>query len=348
MPSSLSPAKQRIGTAVLAATLLLVATSSRADDFFAGKTITLMAHTAPGGGYDTYLRLLARHMGHFIPGHPALIVTNKPGGGGLLALNHAGNIAPRDGTFMTLVQQAILLHEPLGRPGLQISLRQLNWIGNLSQSNNLVVTWHTSPVMTIEDAKVREATLGASGTGSTAAQLPAFINAILGTRFKLVLGYDGGTSIQLAMQRGEVEGRGANTWSSYKATTPNEVRDGKYNLLIQVGLRKEPDLPNVPLLTDLSRGDVQKEPISRFVSLAMSVSRPLAAPPNVPADRVAILRRAFDATMKDPAFLAEAGKLNAEIDPMNGQDVQDAVDEILSTPKDVIDRIKAALGQHKR
>jgi tripartite-type tricarboxylate transporter receptor subunit TctC len=334
--------------ALTSAALLLTAAPSRSDDFFAGKTITLMAHTAPGGGYDTYLRLLARHMGHFIPGQPTLIVTNKPGGGGLLALNHAGNLAPRDGTFMTLVQQAILLHEPLGRPGLQVSLSQLNWIGNLSQSNNLVVTWNTSPVRTIEDAKIREATLGASGTGSTAAQLPMFINAILGTRFRVVLGYDGGTSIQLAMQRGEVEGRGANTWSSYKATTPNEVRDGKYHLLIQVGLRKEPDLPNVPLLTELSRGDAQKEAISRFVSLAMSVSRPLAAPPNVPVDRIAILRRAFEATMKDPAFLAEAGKLNAEIDPMDGQEVQDAVAEILSTPKNVIARIQAALGSHKR
>lgn len=348
MQLSLSQAKPSVGLVALTAVLLLIATPSRADDFFAGKTITLMAHTAPGGGYDTYLRLLSRHMGRFIAGQPTLIVTNKPGAGGLLALNHAGNLAPRDGTFMTLVQQAILLHEPMGAPGLQVSLRQLNWIGNLSQSNNLVVTWHTSPVKTIEDAKVREATLGASGTGSTAAQLPVFINAILGTRFKVVLGYDGGTSIQLAMQRGEVEGRGANTWSSYKATTPNEVRDGKYNLLIQVGLRKEPDLPNVPLLTELSRGDPQKEPIARFVSLAMTVSRPLAAPPNVSADRVAILRKAFDATMKDAAFLTEADKLGAEIDPMNGREVQDAVGEILSTPKDVIARIQAALGQHKR
>ena len=348
MHLSMFQAKRNIGIAALMVALLLTATPSRADDFFAGKTITLMAHTAPGGGYDTYLRLLARHMGRFISGQPSLIVTNKPGAGGLLAVNHAGNLAPRDGTFMTLVQQAILLHEPMGAPGLQVSLKQLNWIGNLSQSNNLIVTWHTSPVKTIEEAKVREATLGASGTGSTAAQLPVFVNAILGTRFKVVLGYDGGTSIQLAMQRGEMEGRGANTWSSYKATTPNEVRDGKYNFLIQVGLRKEPDLPNVPLLTDLSRGDKLKEPIARFVSLAMTVSRPLAAPPNVPADRIAILRKAFDATMKDAAFLAEAEKLGAEIDPMDGQQVQDAVAEILSTPKDVIARIQAALGSQKR
>ena len=345
--SILLQAKRCIRLSALA-TAVLTATPLRADEFFAGKTITLMAHTAPGGGYDTYLRLLARHMGRFIPGNPALIVTNKPGAGGLLALNHAGNLAPRDGTFMTLVQQAILLHEPMGAPGLQTSLKQLNWIGNLSQSNNLVVTWHTSPVKTIEDAMVREATLGASGTGSTAAQLPAFINAILGTRFKIILGYDGGTSIQIAMQRGEMEGRGANTWSSYKATTPNEVRDGKYNYLIQVGLRKEVELPNVPLLSDLTRGDILKEPISRFVSLALTVSRPLAAPPNVPADRIAILRKAFDATMKDAAFLAEAEKLGAEIDPMEGQQVQDAVAEILSTPKDVIARIQAALGPQKR
>ena len=285
---------------VISTAISLVAHASvSADEFFAGKTVTMMTHTAPGGGYDTYLRLLARHMGRYIPGNPTFIVTNKPGAGGLLAVNYAGSIAPRDGTFLTLVQQALLLHEPMGAPGLQTSLNAFNWIGNLSQSNNLVVTWETSPVKTIEDAKSHETSVGASGSGSTAAQLPAYLNVLLGTRFKVVLGYDGGPSINLAMQRGEMEGRGANTWSSYKATNPTEIKEGKFNLLVQVGLRKEPDLPNVPLLTDLVKGDTQKEQVARFVSLALSVSRPLAAPPAVSPDRVAILRRAFDAAMKD-------------------------------------------------
>jgi len=343
---NLGPMLARVGVAVAAMAILTA--GARSDDFFAGKTITMMAHTAPGGGYDTYLRLLSRHMGRYIPGNPALIVTNKPGAGGLTAFNYAGSIAPRDGTFMTLVQQALLLHQPMGAPGMQVSLNALNWIGNLSQSNNLLVTWYTSPVKTIEDAKRRETSIGASGAGSTAAQLPAVLNALLGTRFKVVLGYDGGTSIQLAMQRGEMEGRGANTWASYKATTPNEVRERKYHYLVQVGLRKEPDLPDVPLLTDLVKGDTGKEQAARFLSLALSISRPLAAPPAVPAERVALLRRAFDATMKDKDFLAEAQKLGAETDPMDGEQVQAAIAEILSTPKDVIAHIQAALAPASR
>lgn len=329
----------------IAAALFLVPLSpAKAQDFFAGKTISMSTHTGPGGGYDTYLRLLARHMGRHIPGKPNLVVVNQPGAGGLTALNHAGRVAPQDGTWLTLVSQGLLMHEATGAPGLQVSLKDFKWLGNLSQSNNVTATWHSSSARTVEDAKTREVVVGATGAGSISTQVPAILNALLGTRFKTIAGYEGGAQMNLAMQRGEIEGRGTNTWASYKATMPKEVKEGKLHILLQIGLRKEPDLPSVPLLVELTRGDPQKEAVAKFVSLTLAIARPVAAPPGVPDERIAILRRAFEATMKDADFLAESEKLGAEIDPMTGEEVQHAVREILTTPKDVIERTQAALG----
>ena len=306
-----------------------------------------MCHTAPGGGYDAYVRLLARYLGKFLPGTPAIIVVNKPGAGGYVAANYAATVAPRDGTLLLLMQQSTLIDEPMGQSQMPVSLRNFNWIGNLSQSNNLLVTWRTSPVKTIGDARKQELPIGASGPNSTAAQIPAFLNAILGTRFKVVLGYEGGAAINLAMARGEVEGRGSGTWATYKSTSATDLREGNLNLLVQIGLRKEPELPDVPLLADLVRGDAIKEQVARFVSLGLSISRPLAAPPGVPPDRVDLLRRAFDGIMKDSQFLDEANKLSLEIDPMTGEEVQAGISQILATPPDVIEVIRSAMAAPK-
>ena len=333
-----------IHAAVVAVCAVAPAQSLRAQDFYAGKTITMMVHTTPGGGYDTYMRLLARHLGSHIPGNPDIVVVNKPGAGGLLAANYAGKIASRDGTFVAMMQEALLLDQALGAPGLQTSLRDFSWIGNLSQSNNVIGTFASSPVKTLADAQMREATIGASGSGGTAAQVPAIINALVGTRFKVVLGYGGGAAISLAMEPGEVDGRGASTWATYQTTSAAQIRAGQFNVLVQIGLRSEPDLPAVPLLADLVRGDPKKEEVARFVSLALSLSRPIAAPPDVPPERVALLRAAFDATMKDDAFRADAQKLGAAIDPMPGRRVQDTVDEVMATPPDVIAMVKTALA----
>jgi tripartite-type tricarboxylate transporter receptor subunit TctC len=321
-----------------------VASVQAQEETFAGKTITLIAHTPPGGGYDAYVRLLSRHLGRYLPGTPHIIVANKPGAGGYLAANYIANVAPRDGTTLGLMQQSTVVDEAMGNSPMRTSLRELNWIGNFSQSNNVLALWHTSPVKTIADAQKRETPVGASGANSTAAQLPAFLNAILGTRFKVVRGYEGGAAIDIAMQRGEVEGRGANTWASYKSTNVASLRDGNLRFLVQVGLRREPDLPDVPLLTDLAKGDPAKEPAARFVSLGLSISRPLAAPPGVPRERVDMLRRAFDATMKDQAFIDEATKLNLEVDPMTGDEVQAAIGQVLATSPDVIERLRGVVA----
>ena len=315
-----------------------------ANDFYAGKTISMSSHTAPGNSYDLYLRLLSRHYARHIPGNPRMLVLNQPGGGGLTAVNHASKIAVQDGTHLTLVSQGLLIFEATGQKGLQASLGAFKWIGSFTQSNNVTVTWHTSKMKTLKDAMEREVIMGATGSGAGSVVGPVIYNAVLGTRFKLVTGYKGGADIDIAMQRGEVDGRGNNTWAGYKATMANAIRERHLNVLIQTGLRKEPDLPDVPLFLDLVKGDGAREPIARFMSHAVAIARPFAAPPGVPAERVEILRRAWDATMKDPAFLAEAEKLDAEIDPLTGQQVQGIVENVLATPKPVRNHIQKMLG----
>jgi tripartite-type tricarboxylate transporter receptor subunit TctC len=238
------------GLALLACCLAGV--PAQAEDFYAGKSITLSTHTGPGGGYDTLLRLVARHLGRFIPGSPGFIATNMPGAGGLTAFNHAARLAPQDGTFLTLVGQGLIVHEPTGQPGLQASLGVMNWIGNASQSPNVTVVWHTSPVKSIEDARHRETLVGSTGAGSPDAQMPRVYNALLGTRFKVINGYGSGSAISLALESGEVVGVGGMTWASLAASKPNWVAEKKLNILAQAGIRKAPDLPDTPLLTDLA------------------------------------------------------------------------------------------------
>jgi len=319
-------------------------TSATAADFYAGKTITISTYGAPGDSYDVYMRLLSRHYGRHIPGHPRFTAINQPGAGGLLAINHAAMVAPQDGTFLSVASQGLLIFEATGQRGLQTSIGNFKWLGSFTQSNNVTVTWHTSKIKTLQDAIANEVTVGASGAAGGSVIGPAIYNAVLGTRFKIVYGYQGGAHIDLAMKRGEVDGRGNNTWAGYKATMPNEIRDGMLNVLIQTGLRKDRDLPHVPLFLDLVRGDARGEPVAQFMSQAVAIARPVTAPPGVPPERVEVLRRAFDATMQDPAFLAEANKIGTEIDPLTGEQVQDIVRRVLATPRPVINRIQAAMG----
>ncbi len=315
----------------------------QAQDFYAGKTLTLSTHTGPGGGYDTLIRLYSRHVARHLAGKPNIVVMNQPGAGGLTAFNHAGKVAPQDGTFISLVGQGLMVHEPTGQPGMQLSLGAFKWLGNFSQAPNVTVVWSSSKARTLDDARRVEVVLGSTGAGSPDAQIPTVYNALLGTKFKVVFGYEGGGALNLAMERGEIEGRGTNTWGSYKATLPGPMAAGKLAPLIQIGLKKDRDLPNAPLFLDVVKGDAEREPVARFLSLTTAVSRPLAAPPGVPDERVALLRKAFDETMKDAEFLVGAERLSIDIDPMTGAEVQDAVRQILATPKDVIARTQAAL-----
>lgn len=322
----------------VAVVLLLGGTAAvpaHANDFYAGKTLSMATHVAPGDGYDTFLRLLSRHIGRHIPGSPSVIVHNQPGAGGLLSLNHAAKRAPQDGTWLLLLSQGLILHEALEKPGIEASLKTFKWIGNLSSSNNVTATWHLSGVKTIEDAKKKDVTVGSTGAGAITSIVPAVMNAIIGTKFKIIYGYEGGAAQNLAMQRGELDGRSVNTWAGYKALQMDAIKKGELHILVQIALKKEPDLPDVPLLIDLVKGDPKKEQVARFLSLGMSAARPIAAPPSVPDEVVTILRKAFDSTMADKAFVADGDKIGVELSPMPGVEVQRIIRDVVEAPAEV-------------
>jgi tripartite-type tricarboxylate transporter receptor subunit TctC len=324
----------------------LAATPALADpveDFYRGKQLQFVIRTSAGGDYDSYSRLLARHMTKHIPGHPNIVPINMPGGGGIVAANYVANVAPKDGTVLTMVSQGLPVDQALSlNPSLKLDLRKFNWLGNVVYANQLLVVWHTSSVKSLDDAKKREVKIGSTGAGSASVQLPAFYNNVLGTKFKIIVGYLGGQEIDLAMEREEVEGRGTNTYTGYQTSKPHYLSDHLIRPLIQVGMKKEVELPDVPLLLDQNVPAADK-PLLAYVSKAVSVGRPVATSPGVPAERVVALRKAFDETLKDPEFLAEAKQQNAEIRPMSGDELAQLVTDLIEAPKDVRDRVKVAL-----
>jgi tripartite-type tricarboxylate transporter receptor subunit TctC len=332
--------------AALTSALIVASAPAAADpvaDFYKGKQIRFIVRTTPGGDYDQYSRLLARFMGKYIPGNPQFVVVNMPGGGGITAANYMAQVAPRDGTVIGIVSQGIPADQALGMsPQLKADLREFNWIANVVNSNSLLVVWHTSPTKAIEDAKRRVTTIGTTGAGSVSVQFPAFYNNVLGTKFKIVFGYPGGQHIDLAMERGEVEGRGANPYSGWMASKPTWIPQKLIIPLIQAGVEKEPALPDVPLIVDQPVKPEDK-PLLHFMAQASAVGRPLATTPGVPAERVAALRAAFAATVKDPEFIATAAQENMEIRPMTGEKMQEIIVGLLNAPQHVRERMKVAL-----
>jgi tripartite-type tricarboxylate transporter receptor subunit TctC len=321
-----------------------VCPGARADaveDFYRGKTITLLIGYTPGGTYDAYGRLVARFMGEHIPGKPAIVPRNMPGAASRVAAAHLANVGPRDGTMLATADQSLALAQAMGEK-LQFDVTKFTWIGNPSAGNNTTVTWHTTGVKTIADARTREVTMGATG-GSTSSQYPKAMNTVLGTKFKIITGYPGGNDINLAMERGEVGGRGSDSWASWKATRPEWLKEKKINILVQIGLTKAPDLQDVPLLHDLA-GNPEDRAVLRLLSAPSVIGRPIFGPPGVPAERVKALRQAFDATMKDPAFIAELEKAQLELEPVSGEELERLVNEIAATPKSVADRLAEIIG----
>jgi tripartite-type tricarboxylate transporter receptor subunit TctC len=319
------------------------ASAESVAEFYHGKQIRFIVRTTPGGDYDQYTRLFARFMGKYIPGNPQIMVVNMPGGGGITAANYMAQVAPRDGTVLGIVSQGIATDQALGMsPQLKADLREFNWIANVVYSNQLLVVWKTSPTKTLEDAKKRVTTIGTTGAGSASVQFPSFYNNVLGTKFKIVFGYPGGQMIDLAMERGEVEGRGTNPYSGWMASKPTWIPTKQIIPLIQSGLEKEPALPDVPLLVD-QPVKADDKPLLDFMGRASTVGRPFATTPGVPAERVAALRAAFQETLKDPEFIATAAQENMEIRPMTGERLQSVIVDLLSAPQDVRDRVKIAL-----
>ena len=331
---------------VLTTLLAATATPACADavaDFYAGKQIRFIIRTGSSTSYDSYSRLLARHIGRHIPGNPSIIAVNMPGGGGIRAATYVAKVAPQDGTILSIVSQGLPVDQALGlNTTFQADLRDFHWIGNISSSNQVLATWHTSPTKTLADLMKRETVIGSSQAGSISTQLPAVLNNIAGTRIKIVYGYPDGGDINIAMERGEVEGRAASPWASYVANHPHYIEKKLINPIVQVGLRKEADLPEVALMRDLATDPAGKAVLD-FMSKAVSVGRAVSTTPGVPPERVAALRRAFDAVLKDPEFIREAQVQRAEISPTTGAEVAQVIGELIGAPVELRERVKRAI-----
>ena len=312
--------------------------SDPVEDFYRGRKLDMIIGYSPGGTYDLYARLVARYLGNYLPGKPLIVPRNMPGAGSRAAANWVFGVAPRDGSVLATADQSLSLQQAIGEKGINFDTTKFIYIGNPNIENNTTATWHTSGIRTIEDAKRREVTMGATG-GSTSSQYPKAMNALLGTRFKVVLGYQGGNDVNLAMERGEVDGRGSNSWTSWKSTRPDWLAEKKINILVQIGLAKAADLPDVPLLMELG-ANAEDRATLRLLSASTNVGRPIFTTPDAPRDRIAALRKAFDTMVRDPAFLDQARKEKFDIDPLSGDALQKVVTDIVATPKAQGERLR--------
>src|SRR4051812_5570398 len=313
-------------------------------EFFGRTSMRLIISADPGGSYDQIGRLVSRHLGKHIPGNPRVVPENMLGASGRVAANYVYYSGPKDGSVIAGGQQSIPMGQALGEGGTQYDAARFNWIGSPVRLDETLVVWHTTGVRSIEDAKKKEVIIGATSPTGMNYVYPKLANELLGTKFKIVSGYPGGTPIVLALERGEVEGRGSNPWSEWKASKPEWVRDGKIVPLMQMSLFKHPDLPDVPLMIDLAPNETVRT-VFELISITGEIGRPFVTAPGVPADRVAALRQAFDETMKDPEFLADAEKVQIEINPIAWQEMSDLVRRALSASKGATDLLKAALAK---
>jgi tripartite-type tricarboxylate transporter receptor subunit TctC len=330
--------------AALAASLIFSLPPAHADDpFYKGKTITLIIGSNASGGYDTYGRLLARHLGHFLPGKPDFVVQNMPGAGGIRSANHLYNIAAKDGTVIGIFDQAVFLDQLLGVPGLQLDVRKFNWIGRLIPNSAVLFAWHTAKVKKIEDALTQELIVAAPGSSSRLNWTA--LKAIVGVKFKLLTGYKGPATAKIAMERGEVEALSL-PWSVLRNENHDWLTQHKVNLLLQTGLVKNADLPNLPRMVDLGKSESDRKLLELFVA-SSEVGRSFTAPPGVPKERVAELRAAFNAMVKSPEFLADVKRINFDLDPMPGTELQ-AFFVKTSYPPDLIERAKKIAATVKR
>jgi tripartite-type tricarboxylate transporter receptor subunit TctC len=312
---------------------------------FRGRTLTVIASFEAGGPYDYYSRLIAGHIGAHLPGSPAVVVQNMPGAGGLRGANYLYNIAARDGSVMGVVSQTVAVGQVLATtPGIQYDARNFTWVGRVNSNVEVLHTWAASGVRSIADAKKREVVLAGTGPTSSSVVMPRVMNELIGTKFKVVAGFQGPTSAQLALERGEVEGI-VKPWSGIKSSTPEWLRDKKINLIVQYTRERHPELPDVPAIVDLAQDDSQRQLFALFAGGA-ALGTALVAPPGVAQPIVSVLRKAFEQTMADPAFLDEVRRSRIDIDPLPGEALQKVVETTFVIDPDVLARArKLSVGQ---
>ena len=309
-----------------------------AEPFFKGRTITIVVPADPGGSYDLYARLVATHMVKHIPGNPTGIVQNMPGAGGLRAINHLYSVAPKDGSVLQIPIQDIALSEALGRDGVNFKVANLTWIGRIAPSVDLQITWGDKKIRSIDDVKKREVTIAATGPTSPTSLNPMVLNAVIGTKFKLISGYKSNAEMSAAMERGETDGAFA-TWATMKTTFPGWIRERRIDYLVVYTSERIPELPDVPAVTELADGKIEKQILALLASTG-TLGRSLVTAPGVDSDRTAELRSAFDAMVVDQTFLADVKRLNIEFGPLSGAETQKAISGMFDVDPSVIARTR--------
>jgi tripartite-type tricarboxylate transporter receptor subunit TctC len=324
----------RIALATLLACLAHTAAPAQTD-FYKGKTITIVCGYGVGGGYDLYARTLARHLGNHIPGKPAVVVQNMTGAGGMRAANNVYATLPKDGTVIACTNPILLMYQLMGGTQARYDSGKLQWIGSLDEPNNSIIAFAKSGLRTIDDAKTREVPVPGDGPTSSMSLYPTATNALLGTRFRVIDGYTGSAAGDLALQRGEVDARSGASLTSLFAQHGEAIRKGTLNVLIQFGPRRSKRLPDVPLLQDLLARERDRQ-IAAVIGLPATVGPGYWMAPGVPEDHLAMVRKAFEATLADPAFRASAQQAKLELTPKTGAEVQAAVSAVAAYPKDVL------------
>jgi tripartite-type tricarboxylate transporter receptor subunit TctC len=330
----------------LAVALAAVAGAAAAEtpaEFFKGKTITVVQASEPGGAYDLYARFFGNHAQKHIPGGPSVVQQYMPGAGGVRAANYLFNAAAQDGTVIGMLEQGTALDKVLrDDPAMKFDITKFHWIGTVGGDTWMIGLWHTAPAASIQGAREKEVLLGSSGKSSTTYIYPMLINSIGGTKFKVVLGYKGAPEMDLAMERGETHGRGG-TWAAWKTRQKTNIETGKINFILQVSAKPHPAWPNVPRMVDLARNEDERRMLE-FMTVPTQVGRSLVAPPGVPADRVQALRRAFDATMKDPELMAEVKRADVEVTGEPGEELQELMTKLAATPPAIVERVRKTIG----
>jgi tripartite-type tricarboxylate transporter receptor subunit TctC len=310
--------------------------------FYRGKQLRMVVGTGPGGGYDLFARAVARHIVNHIPGNPTIIVQNQPAAGGLVMTNQLYSLGPKDGTVIAAPINGIPTAPLLEPAAARFDAAKLNWIGSTNRETYVAYAWHTAGVRSLAELMQKELIVGATAAGTTLVDFPLVTNKFLGTRFKVVRGYDSTPQINVAMERGEVEGIGGIGWQSVKTQIPQWIAEKKLTVIAQYGLHRDPDLAQAPTMLELAKTDADRAALTMMFART-EYGRPYFVPPDVPAARVEALRRAFDATMKDAHFIADAAQLQLELSPMTGEEVQALVAKLAGTPAGIVARVRAAL-----
>ena len=314
---------------------------SSVESFYKDQRVRMLVGYGVGTGNDLYLRLLARHIGKYIPGKPPMVPENMPGAGGIVMFNHLYNVAPRDGSVMAHPSRSLVTEPLYGNQQARYDALKFGWFGSINRDVATCITWGKSGIASIEDAKRREVAVGSTGASAESNYFPKLLNAVLGTRFKTVLGYPDSGAVGIAMERGELDGYCSFTWAAIKSARPNWLTNKQINVILQLSMAKHPELPDVPLVADLARDEASRQ-IFTLAFGAQKMGRPVATTPGVPPERLAALRQAFDAAMRDPSFQDDARRNGLEAEgPITGAEVDEVLRDIYATPKPIVQRYEA-------